>query len=316
MRALITGATGFVGSHLADFLIDSERIEVHGIIRPRSREEFVRKDVTYHEADILDYKGLSSIIKDIKPELVFHLAAQSFVPLSWKAPQSTLTTNIIGTLNVLEAVLKESPDTTVQVAGSSEEYGMVYPDEVPIRESNPLRPLSPYGVSKVAADLLAQQYNKSFGVKTVITRAFNHTGPRRGEVFATSSFAKQLVEIEKGKKEPILKVGNLDAQRDWTDVRDVVRAYYLATKGCTYGVPYNICSGKSWEVGHMLSVLIDLTGLGGTLKVEQDPERMRPSDVIILLGSAEKFKKTTGWEQLYTFEETLADLLDYWRKKI
>jgi len=313
MIALITGATGFVGSHLADYLIDGENLEVHGMKRPRSREEFTRSDVIYHEADITDYTGVSKIVREIQPDYIFHLAAQSYVPLSWEAPQATLTTNVIGTLNILEAVRRECPGTIMQVAGSSEEYGLVYPYEAPIDEENQLRPQSPYGVSKVAADLLSQQYHRSYGLNVVVTRGFNHSGPRRGEVFVTSNFAKQIAEIEKGRK-PIIKVGNLEARRDWTDVRDMVRAYWLAVTKCKMGEVYNICSGKDWSIKEMLGILLGFTEV--RIRIENDPKRMRPSDVPVLLGDPTKFEKTTKWKPIYPFVSTMQDLLKYWREKV
>jgi len=313
MKILITGVTAFVGSHLADYLIDEEKLEVYGIRRPRSRDEFTRKEITYHEADVADYTGVSAVVKKVKPDFLFHLAAQSDVALSWKAPSVTIATNVLGTLNVLEAVRHESPDTIIHFAGSSEEYGLVQPNEVPIKETNPLRPMSPYGVSKVAADLLSQQYCKSYGIKVVVTRGFNHTGPRRGEFFATSSFAKQIAEIEGG-RDPVIYVGNLEAQRDWTDVRDMVKAYWLAASLCPFGKPFNICSGRAVKVGDMLNMLLGMASV--KIQVEQDEARMRPSDVPILLGDSGRFREATGWEPKVPFEETLEDLLDYWRERV
>jgi GDP-4-dehydro-6-deoxy-D-mannose reductase len=313
-KVLITGVTAFVGSHLADYLLDKVGdIEVHGIRRPRSRDEFTRKEVIYHEADITDYTGISEIVAELKPDFIFHLAAQSFVPLSWQAPQATLITNILGTLNILEAIRKYSPSTTMQFAGSSEEYGMVYEDETPIKETNPLRPMSPYGVSKVAADLLCQQYLRSYGTKVVITRAFNHTGPRRGEIFVTSQIAKQIVEAELG-REPIIYLGNLDAQRDFTDVRDMVRAYWQAVHECSYGKPYNICSGRIYPIRKVLKILLKFSKVD--IEVKQDPARMRPSDVPILLGDSSRFESETGWHPEIPFEKTMEDLLNYWREKL
>jgi len=314
MKVLITGATAFVGSHLADYLIDKEgmAVQVHGLRRPRSRDEFVNKAVTYHEADVTDYTGISQIIDKLKPDYIFHLAAQSFVPLSWQAPAATLIANVIGTLNMLEAMKEKSPASVMLLAGSSEEYGLVHKEELPIKEANPLRPLSPYGVSKVAADLLCQQYCRSFGLKVIITRAFNHTGPRRGEVFVTSNFAKQIVDIERG-KEPVIYTGNLEAQRDFTDVRDMVRAYWLAVQKCKPGEPYNICSGKAYSIRKVLKTLLKFSEEG--IEVRRDEARMRPSDVEILLGNYDKFKEATGWVPIIPFEQTMKDLLDYWRSK-
>lgn len=313
MKALITGASGFVGQHLANYLLDELGVEVYGIKRPRSKLEFIRPDVIYSEVDILDYTGVASMIRKVKPDYVFHLAAQSFVLLSWRAPQSTLTTNIIGNLNILEAVKNEYPEAIVQVAGSSEEYGQVGAKDIPIKESTPLIPASPYGVSKAGQDMLSRQYFKSYGVKTVITRAFNHTGPGRGEVFATSNFAKQIAQIEKG-KEPVIYVGNLEAVRDFTDVRDMVKAYWLAATRCDYGEVYNICSGRSWSIGKMLEILLSFSKVSITVK--QDPDRMRPSDLPVLIGDSSKFVDKTGWVPEVPFDQTLLDLLNYWRERV
>jgi len=316
MRALITGVTGFVGSHLAEYLL-SQGAEVCGTIRWRSKTdniEHLRGKLNLIECDIKDANSVYELVKKAEPSLIFHLAAQSFVPTSWHAPSETLETNIIGTLNILEAVRKLKVDPVIQIAGSSEEYGLVHPDETPITEKNELRPLSPYGVSKVAQDRLSVQYHKSYGLKTVVTRAFNHSGPRRGEVFVESNFAKQIAEIEKNKEEPKIHVGNLNVQRDFTDVRDVVRAYYLATQKCKSGEVYNICSETTWQIRDVLDYLLSLSKTSG-IAVEQDPSRLRPSDVEILLGSSEKFRKETGWEPQIPFKKTLGDTLNYWREQ-
>ena len=202
----------------------------------------------------------------------------------------------------------------IQIAGSSEEYGLVLPDEVPIKETNPLRPLSPYAVSKVGQDLLAYQYFRSYGLKTIRTRGFNHTGPRRGEVFVTSNFAKQIASIEAGLREPVIRVGNLDAQRDFTDVRDMVRAYWLAVTKAKHGEVYNLASGKAVTIRELLDQLLALSET--KVEVEVDPERLRPSDVEILLGDFSKFKADTGWEPSIPLEQTLRDTLDFWRQKL
>jgi len=314
MKALITGITGFAGSHLADYLIDQEGIEVHGIKRPRSRIEFLRYDVRYHEGDITDLNSMLNIVVDVEPQYVFHLAAQSFVPLSWEAPGHTLTTNIIGTQNTLEAVRRYAPAATVHIAGSSEEYGMVDPNECPITEQQPLRPLSPYGVSKVAADLLAQQYHRSYGLKVIITRAFNHTGPRRGEQFVTSKIARQLALIKLEKAEPVLTLGNLEAVRDFTDVRDTVRGYWLAANRCQPGIPYNIGTGIGHTVTEVLNILMLISEQLAELK--QDPQFMRPSDVPRLIADSTAFRNATGWEPVIPFEQTLRDLFDYWMERL
>jgi len=217
-------------------------------------------------------------------------------------------------LNVFEAVRAVNINPVIQIAGSSEEYGLVLPDELPIKETNPLRPLSPYAVSKVGQDFLGYQYYKSYNMNIIRTRAFNHTGPRRGEVFASSNFAKQIVEIEKNKREPVVFVGNLDARRDFTDVRDVVRAYWLATEKCLPGEVYNISSGKALSIKEMLDLLLKISKV--KVEIKQDSARMRPSDVNVLLGDNTKFCKQTGWKPEIPFEQTLKDLLEYWRGKI
>lgn len=317
MKILITGISGFVGSHLADFLLNAGGHEVFGTIKWRSDRQNIRHfqdKITLVECDIKDAFAMQKLVQEVRPQRIFHLAAQSYVPFSWSTPQETISTNVIGEVNLFEAVRLARISPLIHIAGSSEEYGMVNADEVPITEKNPLRPLSPYGVSKVAQDLLGYQYFKSYGMQIVRTRAFNHTGPRRGEVFVTSTFAKQVAEIEKNKREPVLRVGNLDAVRDFLDVRDVVRAYALALEKGEPGDFYNIASGKGMKISEILDQIINLAGV--KIRVEQDPSRMRPSDVELLIGSAEKFRKKTGWKPEIPFEKTLKDLLDYWRARI
>lgn len=317
MRILITGISGFAGSHLAEYFLAEGKHELFGSIKWRSDRQnivHVQNKLRLYECDIQDAFAMNSIISDVKPDRIFHLAAQSYVHFSWRAPQETLTTNIIGEVNLFEAVRQAKIDPLIHIAGSSEEYGMVYPEEVPIKETNPLRPLSPYGVSKVTQDLLGYQYFKSYDLKIIRTRAFNHTGPRRGEVFATSNFAKQIVEIEKGKREPVIYVGNLSAVRDFLDVRDAVRAYALTLEKGIPGEVYNIASGKGITIKDMLDRLIALSNVD--VKIKKDPTRLRPSDVEFLVGSSEKFQKATGWRPEIPFDNTLKDLLDYWRDKI
>ena len=315
-RVLITGITGFVGSHLADLLL-SKNYEVYGIVRWRSNLEnitHIKDSLKLVEADVKDAHSLYKAINDARPDEIYHLAAQSFVPTSWTAPADTMETNAVGTINMFEAIRKSNTNPPVHVAGSSEEYGFVKPEETPIKEDNPLRPLSPYGVSKVAEDMLAYQYFKSYGIKTVVTRGFNHTGPRRGDVFVTSNFSKQIVEIEKGKGEAVIKVGNLEAQRDFTAVRDMVKGYHLALQKGVPGERYNLCSGRVYSVKQVLGMLLALSKI--KVKIEKDSERIRPSDVPILLGDNTKFCRQTGWKPKIPFEQTLKDLLDYWRNKI
>lgn len=316
-RVLITGITGFVGSHLAEYLL-GKGLKVYGIQRWRSKTDNIdhlKNKFSIVEADIRDGHSIEKVIEETEPDYIFYLASQSFVPMSWRAPIDTLETNVIGTAHLFEAIRKSKLEPKIHVAGSSEEYGLVYRNELPIKETNPLRPLSPYGVSKVAQDKLSWQYHKSYGLKIVVTRAFNHTGPRRGEVFVTSSFAKQIAEIEKKFRKPVIFVGNLNAQRDFSDVRDIVRAYWLSLQKCKFGEVYNICSEKTRTIQEVLDILLRISK-AKNITVQKDPSRMRPSDVEILLGDCSKFKKQTGWKPEIPFEKTMRDLLTYWRERV
>jgi GDP-4-dehydro-6-deoxy-D-mannose reductase len=314
MRVLITGITGFAGSHLADLCLTKKGVELYGIVRWRSRTENIEHiwdKVKLIECDLRDATSTRDAIEEIRPEYIFHLAAQSFVPTSWNAPTESLVTNIVGQLNVFEAVRKIKLCCRIQIACSSEEYGMVYPGEVPIRETNPLRPLSPYAVSKVGQDMLAYQYFMSYRTDVVRTRGFNHTGPRRPAIFVCSDFAKQIIDIERGVREPVIRVGNLEARRDFTDVRDIARGYWLALEKGKSGEVYNLCSGTSYRIGEILDMLLSLAGVRA--EVREDAARLRPSDVPHLEGANDKFRADTGWKLEIPFEQTLRDLLDFWR---
>ena len=317
MKILITGITGFVGSHLAEYCLSLEQqVEVIGTCRWRSRREnieHIEDAIDLYECDLRDASSVKTLLADIQPERIFHLAAQSYVPSSWNLPGETITTNAIGQLNIFEAMRGINSTASIQIAGSSEEYGLVHPDEAPITEENPLRPLSPYAVSKVAQDMLAYQYFQSYGLKVVRTRAFNHTGPRRGDVFVTSNFAKQIAEIEAEQRPPVIHVGDLTPQRDFTDVRDIVRAYWLSLEHCSLGEVYNVASGKAYRIKEVLKILLDNSGQD--IEVVEDPERLRPSDVPLLLGDNSRFCKATGWSPEIPFEQTAKDLLDYWRER-
>ncbi|CAM4411754.1 GDP-mannose 4,6-dehydratase [Paenibacillus alkaliterrae] len=314
MKALITGITGFAGSHLAEYLLSRGDVEVYGTYRLRSRMEHIQhllNKVELVECELKDPHSVNRMINEIRPDLIFHLAAQSFVPTSWNSPTDTLTNNIVSQVNIFEAVRKYDFDCKIQIACSSEEYGMVYPEETAIKETNPLRPLSPYAVSKVAQDFLGYQYYQSYGMKIVRTRTFNHTGPRRGEHFVTSNFAKQISKIELGLQQPKLLVGNLQAKRDFTDVRDVVRAYWLSLEKGEPGEVYNIAAGTAVTIDEMLQTLLSFTD--AEIEIEVDPSRLRPSDVEILLGDSSVFSERTGWVPEIPFEQTMEDLLNYWR---
>ena len=315
-RVLVTGVTGFAGSHLVDYMLTRNDCEIFGIQRWRSPLENVehfKEKITLVECDLRDASSTRDTLERMRPDWIFHLAAQSFVPTSWSAPTESLTTNVLGELNIFEAVRRIGLQCRIQIACSSEEYGMVYADELPIKETNPLRPLSPYAVSKVAQDLLAYQYWMSWKVDSVRTRGFNHEGPRRGPVFVASDFAKQIADIEKGLKPPVLHVGNLEARRDFTDVRDMVRGYWLALEKCEPGEVYNLCSGKAYSIQQVLDLLLGMTKT--RIEVRQDRMRLRPSDVPVLLGDRTKFTRATGWEPVIPFEQTLQDMLDFWRAR-
>lgn len=316
MRALITGITGFAGSHLAEYILaEQPGVEVFGTFRWRSRMDNVEHldgRIRLVEADLRDYTSMHRALEISQPDVIFHLAAQSFVPSSWNAPSDTMVTNVTGQTNLFEAIRALKLDPVVQLACSSEQYGLVHPEETPIKETNPLRPLSPYAVSKVAQDYLGYQYFQSYGLKAVRTRGFNHTGPRRGQVFVTSNFCSQVAAIELDLQEPVIRVGNMEAIRDFTDVRDMVRAYWLAVTKAKPGEVYNIATGHGIHIREMLDLVLSFSRV--EVKTEVDPARLRPSDVEILIGDSSKFRADTGWEPRIPFEQTVRDLLDYWRK--
>jgi GDP-4-dehydro-6-deoxy-D-mannose reductase len=316
MRVLITGITGFVGSHMAEHAL-AMGAQVFGSTRWRSKTENVehlRSKVTFIESDLRDLSSVRVLLETSVPDFIVHLAAQSFVGVSWHAPAETLTTNIISQVNLLEALrgLKMMP--RFLAVGSSEEYGLVLEDEVPIKETNQLRPLSPYAVSKVTQDMMAYQYFKSYGLPIIRTRAFNHEGPRRGDVFVTSNFARQVAEIEAGQRDPVIYVGDLTPRRDYSDVRDIVRGYWALVERGEPGEVYNLCSGKSWAIQRVLDFLLEQSQVKG-ISVQTDPARLRPSDVMVLEGDPSKIEKATGWKAEIPFERTLKDLLGYWRQR-
>lgn len=315
MNVLITGITGFTGSHLAEYMIKQPDVRVFGTVRGRHRQlEFInpiKNKLTLLECDLTDTNSVVQTIEDSQPDMVFHLAAQSFVPTSWRAPQETFNSNVNGTLNILEVIRKSKFEPKILITGSSEEYGLVKPEEAPIKETNQLRPLSPYAVSKVAQDLLGYQYHQSYGMKIVRTRSFNIIGPRSGAKIVSADFARQVAEIEKYSKETVMYVGNLEAQRDFVDVRDVVRAYSLALEKCKYGEVYNVCSEKTVKIKYILDTFLKLSDK--KITITEDSTRMRPSDVPLLLGDCSKFKKETNWKPEYDIDTSLRDVLDYWR---
>lgn len=318
MKVLITGITGLAGSYLAEYILSlGGDHEIYGTVRWRSRIENIekiRKNLTLIECDVRDGSSVRKMLQEVKPDIIFHLAAQSSVFTSWHAPSDTMNTNITGLLNIFESLRSLGLDPAVLVPGSSEEYGFQEPEELPIKETNQLRPLSPYAVSKVAQDLLGYQYFMSYKLNVVRTRAFNHTGARRPDIYVESNFAKQIVEMEKGLIPKKILVGNLQARRDFTDVRDVVRAYWLAINEGKAGDVYNICSGKSYSIEEVLKKLLEIANI--EVEVEQEPSRLRPYDAPHILGDSSRFRELTGWRPEIPFEKTLESILNYWRENL
>ncbi len=322
-KSLITGVAGFVASHLADYLLQQgeQVIGTYRWIEDLSRIEHIRDKITLVSMDLLD---LGSCLRSLegRPDYIFHLAAQSYVPDSFIYPAATIMTNTIGTLNLLEAVRirilrdKEGYDPVIHVCSSSEVYGQVEKDEVPIKETNPFRPGNPYAVGKIGADLISDVYWKNYGIKSIRTRMFTHTGPRRTMMSAESSFAKQIALIEKGLQEPVVKVGNLDSIRTFADVRDAVRAYYILVRKCRPGEVYNIGGNRTMKIGEMLDYLISLSPMKEEIEVEIDPNLLRPADVTLQIPDISKFVNETGWQPEITFEKTMADLLNWWRRNV
>jgi len=318
MKVLITGITGFVGSHLAEYVLNlNEDHDVYGLCRWRSPKDNLTKvynKINVLEADLLDLSSLVRHFKSVKPHIIFHLAAQSYVLTSFNSPAQTLWTNVIGTTNLLEAVRITEIDPIIHICSSSEVYGQVKKEDVPIKETCPFRPSSPYAVSKVGEDMIAYQYWLSYGMKTIRTRMFTHTGPRRGDVFALSAFAKQIAAAELDLKEPVIHVGNLDSVRTICDVRDAVKAYWIMVQKCNAGEVYNIGGNQTLTIKEALEKLLTFSKKKCEIKV--DPKLLRPSDVTLQIPSTEKFRKETGWEPEIPLEKTLKDILDYWRKEL
>jgi GDP-4-dehydro-6-deoxy-D-mannose reductase len=314
LRALITGVGGFAGSHLADYLLKNTDWQITGCILPGWKCAHLDRRITCLELDLCDREATRAVLDQYAPNVIFHLAAQAFVPVSWDDPWSTLENNIRAQTNILDALVRLGARPRVLVIGSNEEYGLVRESDLPLREQAPLRPNSPYAVSKIAQDYLGLQYFLSHQIPCVRVRPFNHIGPRQAEVFVASAFARQVALIEAGQQEPVIYVGNLNAQRDFTDVRDMVRAYYLAITRGQPGEVYNIGSGRPRSVQTLLDILLSLSA--AAIRVESDPNRMRPSDTPIVYCDAGKLRAATGWEPNIPFEQTLRDVLDDWRGRV
>jgi GDP-mannose 4,6-dehydratase len=323
-KVLITGITGMVGSHLADYLLEKTDWEIHGMCRWRSPlinlegqvGRIDSKDRLFlHYADLRDPISIDAVVKKVKPNYIFHLAAQSFPKTSFESPLDTYETNIQGTETVLNSAKNFCPDAVIHVCASSEVFGRVSADKLPINEECSFHPASPYAISKVATDLIGRYYAEAYNMKVMTTRMFTHTGPRRGDVFAESSFAKQIAMIEAGRQKPVISVGNLDSLRTWADVRDAVRAYYmLVTENPISGEYYNIGGTYTCSIADMLNKLISLSDVEVT--IETDPERIRPIDADLQVPDTTKFTNHTGWKPEITFDQTMIDLLEYWRNRV
>ena len=309
---LITGANGFCGRHLANILAAGKNDVVYGISR-RIPDDLIAEhpNVKYEQCNLLDHTSVFNVLKRIKPECIFHLAAESSVGSSWMSPTNILTNNIISQINIFETIRELELSCRTVVACSSEEYGLIDESDLPVNEKCCFNPLSTYAVSKVSQDMLAYQYYKSYNMDIVRVRAFNQTGPNRPQNYALSSFAKQIADIEKGLIHNTLSVGNLNVKRDYTDVRDAMKAYHQIALKAKPGSVYNLCSGKAYSLKDLLDILISLST--ADVKIEVDEMKFRPSDLPIMLGDNTKIKTDIGWAPKIDINKTLKDLLNYWR---
>lgn len=326
MKVLITGITGMVGSHLLDFLVSNTDWQIYGMLRWRSPLDNIQRHIDSINlgqrikllyGDLRDTMSIDYVVKTVKPDYVFHLAAQSYPRTSFDSPLDTLDTNIQGTERLLGALRVHAPKAIVHVCASSEVFGRVPSERLPINEECTFHPASPYAISKVGTDLIGRYYAEAYGMCVMTTRMFTHTGPRRGDVFAESTFAKQIAMIENDKIPPIVKTGNLDSLRTWADVRDAVRAYYmLVTINPTPGEYYNIGGAYTLSVRGMLDKLISLSTKREIIKTEIDPDRLRPIDADLQVPDTSKFTRHTGWVPEISFDQTMSDLLNYWRDRV
>ena len=325
-KALITGITGMVGSHLTDYLLENTDWDIHGMCRWRSPQDNVEHLIQrvnaqdrlfFHYGDLCDYISLQNVIDNVKPDFVFHLAAQSYPKTSFTSPINTFDTNIQGTEKLLEVLKKCSGvNPWIHVCSSSEVFGRVPKEKIPINEECSFHPASPYAISKVGTDLIGRFHAVAYGQKIIVTRMFTHTGPRRGDVFVESTFAKQIAMIEAGQIEPVIKVGNLESLRTFADVRDAVRAYYmLLTVNPVAGEYYNIGGDYTCKVGEMLDHLLSLSDVKN-IKIDVDENRLRPIDADLQVPDTTKFSSHTGWKPEISFRQTMEDLLNFWRQNI
>ncbi len=324
-KALITGVTGMVGSHLLDYLREHTAWELHGMCRWRSPLINIADhlpainsgSIKLHYADLGDGMAIDTMVEAVKPDYVFHLAAQSFPLTSFTNPLTTYDTNVTGTERLLGSLRRHSPEAQIHVCASSEVFGRVPREKLPIHEECSFHPASPYAISKVGTDLIGRYYAEAYSMNVQTTRMFTHTGPRRGDVFAESTFAKQIAMIEAGQIDPVLKTGNLDSLRTWADVRDAVRAYHmLVTHDPIRGAYYNIGGTHTATVREMLDTLLSYSSWRPFIKVETDPERLRPIDADLQVPDTSKFRVHTGWRPEISFNRTMLDLLNYWRERV
>lgn len=316
MRVLITGISGFAGSHLADVCL-AQGADVYGLTQtpgPHPNLAHLGGRIDLRTANITARADMIDAFGAIRPDRIFHLAAQAHVPTAWNDPAETLTTNILGQLNVILAMQEHAPEARLLAVSSSNVYGMVEAGDLPVNETTPFRPADPYAVSKVGQDMLALQYAQSHGLFIVRVRPFNHIGPRQAPDFVIARFAQELAEMEAGLRPPTMKVGNMSAKRDFTDVRDVARAYWLALEKGAPGAVYTVGSGAARSIDEMLEIMQSLAKID--IRVETDPALFRPGDLPVLQADPREFQRQTGWQTAIPLEQTLADTLDYWREQV
>ena len=316
MNVLITGAGGFVGGHLLTHLSQTADLTLHGMLATEAERRPALEAQCSHLwiVDIRDPAAVHAALSEIQPERIYHLAGQAYGPQSFEDPRDTLETNVRGTLNLLEGVRRLNLPARVLVVGSAEVYGVVRADQLPVTEDTPFAPSSPYSVSKVGQDMLALQYNLAHHVFTVRVRPFNHIGPGQNNRFAISNWAMQIAEAEQGKREPVVYVGLLDATRDFTDVRDVVRAYSLAINKGQSGSVYNVCTGQTHSMKVVLDKLVALSKV--PIEIRFDKDRVRPTEIPVMVGDYRRLREQTGWEPLISLDQSLRDALDGWRQQV
>jgi len=317
LRALITGIGGFAGSHLAEYLLMQGDVVVSGVISPRRHTHNIAHllpRISIYALDLQQYDAVRSLLQETRPELIFHLAAQASVQRAWQDPAYTIINNVRCQLNILQAMIELQLSPRVLIVGSADEYGRVQPDELPVDEDTPLRPLNPYAVSKVTQDYLGYQYYLSHGLEIVRVRPFNHIGPRQDTGFVVPDFCRQIARIEAGLQESVMYVGNLSAERDFSDVRDIVRGYYLALTRGFPGEVYNLGSSRAVSIASVLELLLEISE--ANIQVGQDPKRMRPSDIPTIVSDCQRVCRDTGWYPEIPLKRSLCDTLDYWRDRV